>query len=374
MKKAILFFTLLFALSLSTSAQSLVLSDDAGDLPDGAIVNVTGEGSGGQIAAHINVTNTAEEQLIVLCKKYYLDVVDGSMNTFCWGGTCYGPDVMVSQNADTIQPAETITEFAGDYIPNNTFGISTIMYVWYDMNNPSDSTYAIVNFNTMVEKKLELVGPDNTILEDGATLAVNGEINDQIIAHGIKVVNFTEEIVDVKVRKIIEDTIDGTENAFFWDLEYGVEQYESAAVAMASLKTFYDFRGFYWPYNEEGTSTITYVYFDVLDPDHKVSLTIEYTAEDTQGFEEEDALADFSHAFPNPANSMVNFEYELSPDVQEARIVISNLLGTTIREIPVSKENGSITIDVSDLTEGLYLYSVIINDRSKLTRKLVVKH
>ncbi|MCF8234197.1 MAG: T9SS type A sorting domain-containing protein [Bacteroidales bacterium] len=374
MKKRILFYSLWFAFSLSASAQSLVMSDDEGDLPMGAIVNVTGEGSGGQIAAHINVTNTAEEQLIVLCRKYYLDVVEGSMNTFCWGGTCYGPNVMISQNADTIQPAETITEFAGDYIPNNTFGISTIMYVWYDMNNPSDSTYAIVNFNTMIEKKLELVGPDNTILEDGATLAVNGEINEQIIAYGIKLVNFTDDIVDVKVRKVIEDTIDGTENAFFWDLEYGVEQYESAAVAMASLKTFYDFRGLYWPYNEEGTSTITYVFFDVLDPDHKVSLTVEYTAEDSQGLGEEDALADFSHAFPNPANNLVNFEYELSHDVQNARIIIRNLLGKTMREIPVSKDYSSVSIDVSDLTEGLYLYSVLIDDRSILTRKLVVKH
>lgn len=373
MKKHILFISLIFFSITLSFGQSFTLSNEHGDLPNGAIINYTGD-IASTIYAEIDVTNNSDEAKDVLVKKVYIEIVDGSDNMFCWGGSCYGPGIFVSPNHSTIEAGATNTEFSGDYFANNTEGISTLMYIWYDMNDTTDSVYVIVNFNTKMTKKLELAGPEGNIISNGSLIYEGGL--DLVEADLIRVINFGNEVIDVKVKKTINegDTIAGTQNNFYWDMEYSMDQYESDAVSMASLETFYDFKGMYHPDGNEGSSIITYEFFDINNTSNSVTVEVEYDAESSQGIADKISLADFSYAYPNPAANQVSFTYDLSNEVNDAAIIISNLLGSVVKERRIYKNNNSVTIETRDLRDGLYLYSLKINGKIEFTRKLVVKH
>ena len=60
--------------------------------------------------------------------------------------------------------------------------------------------------------------------------------------------------------------------------------------------------------------------------------------------------------FPNPVNNELNINFK--QEYSKAEIKIVNILGETVLYIHSAK-NGLITIDVSDLKEGLYILQVI---------------
>ncbi len=349
-----------------------MLSNDEGDLPNGAVINISGDYTTPTMVAPVHLKNISTDTIDVLAKKIELEKVTGSVNTFCWAGSCYPPDVYVSTESVSLAPDEKTTEFEGLYQPNENYGITTIMYVWFDENNTKDSVYVIVNYNTNDVKKLSITGPDGHIA-DGSTITVKGGL-DEITAEGIKVLNFQDETVEVKVKKFISagDTIAGTENYFWWDKQYDPDTYESDLLTIGGLKTNYDFKGVYDPNDNEGTSTIRYEFYDVEDDENKAFINIEYVAEPSI-VDKNIHFGRVSHAYPNPSGNQVNFDYDLSDRVISASIIINNLLGSKIKEIEIVEESGTLTINTGNFPEGLYLYSVVINGKIEVTRKLVVR-
>jgi hypothetical protein len=78
--------------------------------------------------------------------------------------------------------------------------------------------------------------------------------------------------------------------------------------------------------------------------------------------------------YPNPANKEANFDLEWHQQTTEAKIVISNLLGTTVREVELRDYVATVKIDTESLDEGMYFYSLIIKNRPTITQKLIIRH
>lgn len=104
------------------------------------------------IPSHINITNTSGNPMDVLVKrldKNLNSLIDS--NAICWQ-ICFNPDVSVSppNYAITINPGDTTDKsaFVGhvypdmDGMPNS----GEITYVFFDMNNPSDSVAHTVRY------------------------------------------------------------------------------------------------------------------------------------------------------------------------------------------------------------------------------------
>ena len=70
--------------------------------------------------------------------------------------------------------------------------------------------------------------------------------------------------------------------------------------------------------------------------------------------------------FPNPATEQLN----INSSIPFAKVSLVNLLGQTIREINVGNEN--YTMDVSDLSKGLYLIK-IDTEQGSVTKKIQIK-
>lgn len=376
MKKNLLFILLGLMIPVCSMGQtSFSLSHESGEgIPNGAILNYIGEMTTSLLAAHVHVTNDAAVAKSVLVKKVILKNVELSMNTFCWAGSCYGPETYVSPTATELLPGQTATDFAGDYSPNMTEGLATIMYVWFDRDDPADSTYVIVNFNTEAVKNLSICNAMGSSV-NGQTITVSDVGTGNIDFNDIRIINFMYDSVDVKVMKMINegDTVAGSTNAFFWDKQYGPEAYESDAVTLQSTETFYNFIGQYHANSNNGESTITYKIYDVNNPDMSGTITVNYDVQGL-GLNDYSELAEITDAYPNPADHKVNFGVYLKDKTADVRIVLRNLLGSDVKEIKVSGLIDQASINTSDLAEGLYVYSLVINEVVQTTKKLIIRH
>jgi hypothetical protein len=241
MKKYLLLFCLTVIAALFTFSQSFQLSDSTGPLANNATVVKYGLPSADEIISYVFIKNTTASPIAVKVKKVELMALHGTMNLYCWG-LCYTPEIFVSPDSIVIDPGMTnTTDFSGHYLPNGMVGISTIRYVFFDINNPSDTVCVNIDFSTYPQ--------------------------------GIK-----------------------------------------------------DLRG--------------------------VSL---------------------SSAYPNPVDDMVNFSVS-APQGSDAKLIIRNLLGSVVRETAIDGTTGKLTINTSDLAEGVYFYTFFVNGNSRVTKKLVIRH
>jgi hypothetical protein len=241
MKKSLLLFCFIYMAALLAYSQSLQLSDSAGPIANNSTRLKYGLPGADEIVSFVFVKNTTTDSISVKVKKVELFAQHGTSNVFCWG-LCFSPDVFVSPDPITIHAGETnVTDFSGHYIPTGVLGISTIRYVFFNTNNPSDSVCVNIDFDTYAEGINNL--PDGTL----------------------------------------------------------------------------------------------------------------------------------SNAYPNPANNSVSFNYSASQN-SDAKLIIRNVLGTIVREVDITNNSGKLSLNTSELADGVYFYSFLVDGKSQVTKKLVIRH
>ena len=197
-----------------------------------------------------------------------------------------------------------------------------------------------------------------------------------LTAH-IYVTNNSGETKKVMVKKVIQegDTIPGTINYFCWGVCYGPGTYVSDTVSIEAGGTNEEFTGDYdVDEGGPGKSYVTYVWFDKNNPDDSVAVKVEYNASPAGIGEVHLSKAVLSNAYPNPANTQVSFDYELPEGVYDASILVTNILGVTVKSVDLQSSSGKITIPTFDFPQGIYFYNFIAGNKIIDTRKFIVKH
>ena len=100
-----------------------------------------------------------------------------------------------------------------------------------------------------------------------------------------------------------------------------------------------------------------------------VTINFEYT---TLSVEDYTDARIFSNAYPNPAKNMVSFDYDMPVNAKTASVAIYNMMGQEVIRQNLNIGGSRLNISVSDLTDGVYFYSLIINNQAVKTNKLVV--
>ena len=118
----------------------------------------------------------------------------------------------------------------------------------------------------------------------------------------------------------------------------------------------------------DGSSLGAYAYPDGNEED-KVGIEIwfAYGAESI----DENKIS-FGHAFPNPASSVVRFNYQL-PAACNVSVSVYNLLGQEVLSQRLDALQGQAALPVADLTEGIYFCNLKVDGRAVKTEKFVVK-
>jgi hypothetical protein len=77
--------------------------------------------------------------------------------------------------------------------------------------------------------------------------------------------------------------------------------------------------------------------------------------------------------YPNPVNDAAFLDYRLHSDHVKAKILVHNILGSPVNDLPMPFSETKIKIEAADLTPGLYFYTVYLDNVGVLTRKLIVR-
>ena len=90
--------------------------------------------------------------------------------------------------------------------------------------------------------------------------------------------------------------------------------------------------------------------------------------------------ADLSHKdiklgdiYPNPSNRVAQLDYTLVNPKAKAKITVTSFIGNPIAEYDLDPNRNSLVIQVSDFQPGVYFYTLFVDNKNVVTKKLQVK-
>jgi hypothetical protein len=107
-------------------------------------------------------------------------------------------------------------------------------------------------------------------------------------------------------------------------------------------------------------SFVVQAQYDVADPSNKIDES------------DYDAIT-ISEVYPNPSNRVAQLDYKLKKRETLAKITINSFIGNTVAEYELDPERSSLLINVSDFNPGVYFYTLFVDNKNIVTKKLVVK-
>lgn len=185
--------------------------------------------------------------------------------------------------------------------------------------------------------------------------------------------NLTGQDMNVLVEKEVIEDLEGVTNYFCWGSCFGpnvVVSPDPVPVAANSL-TGEGALSFHAMFDETvyGKIQVKYYAYDERHPEEKISIIVIFR-KSGEGLNEMPA-AYFGQPYPNPANSMVSFDYNLSGSYATA--VVYNLVGQEVMRQELNPYGAKLSLSVADLNDGIYFCSVLSEGKTLSTVKFVVK-
>jgi hypothetical protein len=120
-----------------------------------------------------------------------------------------------------------------------------------------------------------------------------------------------------------------------------------------------------------GTSTIRYTVMNCANIADSATFVIVYNGSPS-GIQNLEQNYSISEPFPNPASTVMSFNYKLRNNAS-AHIVIHNLLGSLVKSIDLEDTTGTIKLDISDLEVGMYFYTLEVNNKAVAAKKFIIR-
>ena len=93
-----------------------------------------------------------------------------------------------------------------------------------------------------------------------------------------------------------------------------------------------------------------------------------------------DPKAAFSHKdvklseiYPNPSSRVAQLDYTLVNPKVKAKISVTSFIGNPIAEYELNPDSNSLVINVSEFQAGVYFYTLFVDNKNVITKKLQVK-
>lgn len=84
-----------------------------------------------------------------------------------------------------------------------------------------------------------------------------------------------------------------------------------------------------------------------------------------------------SNAYPNPADDVAELDYQITGSVNEAKLVLLNILGSPVQgyeQIELNQNDRKVRIVTRPLETGYYLYQLTVDGKKVATKRLLVRH
>lgn len=205
-------------------------------------------------------------------------------------------------------------------------------------------------------------------VENGQTFECTGLLEEHICA--IEVTNTSDRAVNIICEREDISVVPETINFFCWGLCFSPTIFISPAYTLEGGAST-EFSGHYMAMELSGTTTVRYSFYEESNTAEKFVITINYSYSGVSVADFNDTKI-FSNAYPSPAKDQVNFKYDMPSSVNSAKIVLFNMMGQEVKSQDIMGHFGTLTLSVSDLSEGIYFYSLVINNNTQKTSKLVI--
>jgi Secretion system C-terminal sorting domain len=105
--------------------------------------------------------------------------------------------------------------------------------------------------------------------------------------------------------------------------------------------------------------------------EHPVNVLIEEKPAKSLVFQSKDIT--IHDIYPNPVNDQAYIEYKLHNEALKVRMVIHNILGSSLNDLNLPHTETKVKIEAADLSPGVYFYTIYLDNIGILTRKLIVR-
>ncbi len=222
-------------------------------------------------------------------------------------------------------------------------------------------------------QSLELSNASGKV-NNGDTITMVSTDNNAVFAITMNVKNTSNSSIAVWCKKTELQIVSGSENYFCWSQCYLPNTFVSPdSIMIKSGETTTNFSGDYDSQGNAGVSVIRYTFFNKYNAKDSVCFVVRYIAGSGTGIDQASALAEVSNLFPNPARNTVSIDYDLK-GANNGRLEIRNILGSLVKTVEVNQSKGTLKVDVSELTNGVYFYSFVVNEKVIVSKKLVIQH
>lgn len=229
---------------------------------------------------------------------------------------------------------------------------------------------AVMGWVSAQSLQFELNG---TVYSEGETVVCNTANEWGEYLQDMQLRNLSGQDMKVKVEKDVMDNLDGVTNYFCWGQCFGPDVIISPeAIAIeANSVTAESALSFHAMFDETvyGKIQVKYYAYDERHPEERISIIVVFHRSGA-GLNET-SVSYFGQPYPNPANSMVSFDYNLSGS--NASAVVYNLLGQEVMRQEINTFDGKLSLPVSGLNDGIYFCSVVLDGKTCAAVKFVVK-
>ena len=191
----------------------------------------------------------------------------------------------------------------------------------------------------------------------------------------LKIKNTTDKPQFYIIRKANND-LGGTQKGYFCldknCLESGIEEFSKRIEPGETLSGLY--------YSLEtglitGQNNLKFEIFIRGNPhglvQHQVNVTIDENRAKSFVFQSKEIT--IQDVYPNPVTDQAHIDYKIHSESIIAKVVIHNILGSSIGDYDLPNSEGRIKISTDDFTSGVYFYTVYLDNRGVLTRKIIVR-
>lgn len=205
---------------------------------------------------------------------------------------------------------------------------------------------------------------------------VSGDINDEIRAKA-EIRNISANVVNVKAKMEILSLKQGHSIVFCWDICYPPKDNDFTSEGHLTLMPLgtsgENFHADVFADGITGESKVKFTFFDANNPEDNISFTVTFLVGMT-GVESFISEVDYtlSEPTPNPASKASFIEYKINKLFTGARIRFFNLKGEEILNQPLMSSNGKISLNIPELTQGIYFYHLEVDGLISETKKFVL--
>lgn len=198
-------------------------------------------------------------------------------------------------------------------------------------------------------------------------------------ASAISLENKSNKAMTIKVEKVLNHLSPYQSASFMLgeqltsaDLSTSVNTYTLPPHHQGELFTAYFSAGF-----KDSHAVVKYRFIDIYNSREIASLTIEYDILEELS---EDLFyvshdINISKLHPNPVVSHATLDYRMASDHNSTvAVLVYNVLGKQVANYPLKPEKHQLLLKFNGWKQGVYFYTLVIDDKNIVTKKFILKH